>query len=85
MVWIRQKNTGFGIGTKKQTEHFCWLMPSTNHVNLGFNYDAGIPDPQYILEGSGKLFRHFKINLFEELSNPYLTSLLKYASTYRVY
>lgn len=35
VVWIKQKNIGFGTGFKKKTEHFCWIMPTTNYVNLG--------------------------------------------------
>lgn len=31
-------------------------MPATNHVNLGFNYGAELPDPNNLLEGTGKLF-----------------------------
>ena len=38
VVWIKQQNTGYGTGSKKMTEHFCWIMPATNHVTLGFNY-----------------------------------------------
>ncbi len=84
VVWIRQKNTGFGTGPKKKTEHFCWIMPATNHVNLGFNYGAELPDPQNLLEGTGKLFRHYKVKSVADLSNPDLIKLLKYATTYRV-
>lgn len=84
VVWVRQKNTGFGTGPKKKTEHFCWLMPATNHVNLGFNYGAELPDPKNLLEGTGKLFRHYKVKSVEDLSNPDLIKLLKYATTYRV-
>ncbi len=84
VVWIRQKNTGFGTGPKKKTEHFCWIMPATNHVTLGFNYGAELPDPKNILEGIGKLFRHYKIKSVDELSNPDLIQLLKYATTFRV-
>ncbi len=84
VVWIRQKNTGFGTGPKKKTEHFCWLMPATNHVNLGFNYGAEIPDPKNLLEGTGKLFRHYKVKSVKDLTNPNLIKLLKYATTYRV-
>lgn len=84
VVWIKQKNTGFGTGPKKKTEHFCWLMPATNHVTLGFNYGAELPDPKNLLEGTGKLFRHYKVNSVEDLSNPALIELLKYATTYRV-
>ncbi|RAJ17541.1 uncharacterized protein DUF1801 [Gelidibacter algens] len=84
VVWIRQKNTGFGTGPKKKTEHFCWVMPATNHVNLGFNYGAELPDPKNLLEGTGKLFRHYKVKSVKELSNPDLIKLLKYSTTYRV-
>lgn len=84
VVWIRQKNTGFGTGPKKKTEHFCWLMPATKHVNLGFNYGAELPDPKNLLEGTGKLFRHYKVKSVEDLSNPDLIELIKYATTYRV-
>lgn len=84
VVWIHQKNIGFGTGPKKKTEHFCWLMPAKHHVTLGFNYGAELPDPKGLLEGSGKLFRHHKIKSMEELSNPELIALIKYATTYRV-
>lgn len=84
VVWVRQKNTGFGTGPKKKTEHFCWVMPATNHVNLGFNYGAELPDPKHILEGTGKLFRHYKVKSVKNLSNPDLIKILKYATTYRV-
>jgi hypothetical protein len=84
VVWVRQKNTGFGTGLKKNTEHFCWIMPATNHVNLGFNYGAELPDPKNLLVGTGKLFRHIKIKSVEDLSNPDLIQLLKYSTTYRV-
>lgn len=84
VVWVKQKNIGFGTGLKKKTAHFCWLMPATNHVSLGFNYGAELPDPKNILEGTGKLFRHYKIRSLENLSNPDLTALIKYATTYRV-
>lgn len=84
VVWVKQKNIGYGTGIKKKSEHFSWLMPATKHVSLGFNYGAELPDPKNILEGTGKLFRHYKIRSVEDLSNPELVSLLKYATTYRV-
>jgi len=84
VVWERQKNAGYGTGIKKNSEHFCWIMPTKNHVNLGFNYGAELPDPKNILEGTGKLFRHFKVKSTEDLKNKYLIDLLKYSTTYRV-
>ena len=84
VVWVKQKNTGFGTGVKKKIEHFCWIMPATNHVNLGFNYGAELPDPKSLLEGTGKLFRHIKIKSIEQLSDKDLIKLLKHSTTYRV-
>lgn len=84
VVWVPQKNIGFGTGIKKKTEHFCWLMPATKHVTLGFNYGAELPDPTNILEGTGKLFRHVKVRTVEQLNNKELINILKYSTTYRV-
>lgn len=84
VVWVRQKNTGFGTEPKKKTEHFCWIMPATNYVNLGFNFGAELPDPKKLLKGTGKLFRHYKVKSLKDLSNPDLIKLLKYSTTYRV-
>ncbi|MFT4204509.1 MAG: DUF1801 domain-containing protein [Chitinophagaceae bacterium] len=84
VVWVQQKNTGFGTGIKKKTEHFCWLMPASKHVNLGFNYGAELPDPTNLLEGTGKLFRHIKVKSTEQLNDKDLIELLTYATTYKV-
>ena len=84
VVWVKQKNTGFGTGPKKKTEHFCWIMPAGKHVTLGFNYGAELPDPANLLEGTGKLFRHVKVRSAADLSDPDLINLLKFASTYKV-
>ena len=84
VVWVQQKITGFGTGIKKKTELFCWVMPASNHVNLGFNYGAELPDPKGLLEGTGKLFRHIKIKPIEQLKDKSLITLLKFATSYRV-
>ena len=84
VVWVKQKNAGYGTGVKKMSEHFCWIMPATNHVTLGFNYGAELPDPKDLLEGTGKLFRHYKVKCLADLSNPDLYKLIKFTTTYRV-
>lgn len=84
VVWVKQKNIGYGTGPKKKTEHFCWLMPATNHLTLGFNYGSELPDPKSLLEGTGKLYRHYKVKSVEDLNNPDLINLLTFSTTYRV-
>lgn len=84
VVWAKQKIAGFGTGKKKKTEHFCWIMPASKHVNLGFNYGAELPDPKNLLEGTGKLYRHVKIKSVEQLKDKDLIKLLQYACKYKV-
>jgi hypothetical protein len=53
-------------------------------VNLGFNYGSELPDPEGLLEGTGKLLRHTKITALEKLANPALRQLVVVASTHRM-
>jgi len=78
--WIKQRIVGFGVGPKKMSEHFCYIGVFRNHVNLGFNYGAELPDPENLLTGTGKLFRHVKITSPGQLEDPALYKLLKAAS-----
>ena len=40
---------------------FAYVNAFTSHVNVGFFQGAGLPDPQHLLEGSGKRMRHVKV------------------------
>ena len=84
VVWQKQKIAGFGTGPKKNSEHFSWIQASKKHVTLGFNYGAELPDPQGLLEGAGKMFRHFKVKKPEDLENKDLRAILEFAITHRV-
>ena len=77
--WPRQKVIGYGVGPKKLTEHFCYIAPYGEHVNLGFNYGLVLPDPDQLLEGTGKKFRHIKILKLEDVKHPGLKKLLQAA------
>lgn len=61
VVWPRQKIASFGVGPKKMTEHYCYLQVHAAHINLGFYRGAELPDPQGLLEGTGKALRHVKL------------------------
>jgi hypothetical protein len=84
VVWEQQKIAGFGTGPKKMTEHFSWVSAYTKHVALGFNYGSELPDPEGLLEGSGKLMRHIKIKSKDDLQNPAVRAILQKAVRYRV-
>jgi hypothetical protein len=77
--WPKQQVVGYGVGPKKMTEHFCYIGAFKNHVNLGFNYGADLPDPEHLLEGSGKKFRHVKIDSAEKVKLPAVRRLVEAA------
>ena len=75
--WPKQRIVGYGVGPKKMSEHFCYIGAHRDHVNLGFYYGAELPDPEGLLEGTGKKLRHIKIRGKDEISQPALRQLLQ--------
>jgi len=55
------KAVSFGFGEKKMSESYCYLMPQTDRVNLGFWSGALLDDVNGLLEGTGKKLRHVKV------------------------
>ena len=78
--WARQKIAGYGVGPKKMSEHFCYIAPFKQHINLGFMYGAHLPDPDKLLQGKGKELRHIKIRHMEDLQAPAVRALVAAAS-----
>jgi hypothetical protein len=85
VVWPRQGSVGWGIGPKKFSEQFCYLMPFKQHVTLGFYYGGELPDPAGLLRGggrqvSGKLsMRSLKIARMTDVERPELRALIEAA------
>lgn len=75
--WQKQKIIGYGVGPKKMSEHFCYIGAFKAHVNLGFYYGAVLPDPEGLMEGTGKNLRHIKVKGVEEVEHPALRDLLQ--------
>lgn len=76
IVWLRQRNIGYGVGPKKQTEHFCWISPASKHVTFGFNCGVHLPDPKKLLEGTGNAFRHVKLASLADVDKPGVRALV---------
>jgi hypothetical protein len=74
--WPRQHNVGYGTGLKKKSEHFCHITTYTGHVNLGFDHGTELPDPQRLLEGTGKRYRHVKVRTLAEVRRPAIRRLI---------
>ena len=75
--WPKQNITGYGVGPKKMGEHFCYIGAFKEHVNLGFYYGVDLPDPEGLLEGSGKKLRHVKVEQLSQLEQPALRQLIE--------
>jgi hypothetical protein len=86
VIWPRQGSVGWGIGPKKFSEQFCYFMPYTRHVTLGFYRGGDLPDPDGLLprsggrQVSGELsMRSIKITNAEQLDLPSLRALVEAA------
>ena len=77
--WPHQQIIGYGVGPKKMTEHYCYIAPQKEYANLGFYYGAVLPDPEGLLEGTGKNLRHVKVREAVEVSGPALRQLVQLA------
>ena len=53
---------GFSFTGKPMKDGFCHVVTYSTHVNLGFNRGAAMPDPNKVLQGTGKSIRHVRIS-----------------------
>ena len=83
-VWLDQGVTSYGTGPRKMSDHFTFFLFSKSHLAFGFYFGAELPDPEGLLEGTGKSMRHVKVRSEEDLARPALRALLKKATVHRV-
>jgi hypothetical protein len=55
---------------------FCYVNAFTAHVNVGFFLGAELPDPDGLLEGTGKFMRHVKLRPEHEIDASALERLI---------
>ena len=85
VIWPKQGSVGWGVGPKKFSEQFCYFMPFSQHVTLGFYYGGELPDPERLLgaggrQVSGKLsMRSLKIADADEIRRPEVRALIEAA------
>ncbi|MGB8817793.1 MAG: DUF1801 domain-containing protein [Rhizobiaceae bacterium] len=66
----------WGWGDGKMKQGYAYVMPHKTHVNLGFFQGIDLPDPEHLLEGSGKNLRHVKLKNQAEVARPAIRALL---------
>jgi hypothetical protein len=75
---LGEKSISYGLGPKKNSEAYCYLIAYKTHVNLGFFHGSRLGADD-LLEGTGPLMRHLKLNSIEDLSKPVAKRLIKAA------
>ena len=68
-------NLAYGSGAK-MGEWYCYIAPFKSYMNLGFLRGTELPDPDGLLEGTGKLLRHVKIRSIADVERPGVRALL---------
>jgi hypothetical protein len=58
----------------------CAIAPYQSHLNLMFSKGATLPDPDGLLEGTGKRARHVKIRTADDITRPGVRALLAAAA-----
>ena len=66
----------YGVGPKKMTDGYTYIMPMRGYINLGFYQGAVLADPERLLEGTGKGLRHVKIHSLDEANRPPVRALV---------
>jgi len=69
---------GYGP-TDSGFDRIVYVTVFEKHLNLGFFFGGFLPDPEGLLEGSGKRMRHLKIRSVHEAENPAIPRLLAQA------
>ena len=58
---------------------FCYLGTTKGHATLGFQKGTSLPDPNRLLEGSGKEMRHIKLRSLDDIDEPAFKATLQQA------
>ena len=66
---------------QKYSEMICTIIPSKKGVKLGFYKGTDLPDPDKLLEGTGKISRYIDIKSIEQVKSASLMNLIKNALT----
>jgi len=58
----------------------CFFIVGKYHVTFGFLRGTSLPDPEGLLEGTGKNLRHVKLRTAEDLQEPAVRKLIEAAA-----
>lgn len=62
---------------KTYTHLMCVIILYKEYVNLGFPAGVDLPDPEGLLEGTGKRARHVKVRDLSQIDSPEIAALIQ--------
>ena len=83
VVRLGDRAATYGVGPRKMSEGYAYVLPYRSWVNLGFYKGTELADPGTLLEGTGATMRHVKIRTVEEADLPAVRALVVSAATER--
>lgn len=72
----------WGVPTFVGRNPFAFYMVGKKHVTFGFPFATSLPDPEGLLEGTGKNMRHVKLRSADDLEKKGLRELIVAASRF---
>ena len=79
VVRLGDRAATYGLGPKKMSQGYVYILPHKSWVNLGFYKGADLEDPRNLLEGTGAKMRHVKIRSIEDANRPSIHALVEEA------
>ena len=79
VVRLGDRAATYGVGPRKMSDGYCYVLPYTSWVNLGFYQGAELPDPTGLLEGTGAKLRHIKVRSLDAIDDPAIRVLIEAA------
>lgn len=79
VVRLGDRAATYGVGPRKMIDGYAYILPHIGWVNVGFYQGASLPDPEGLLEGTGKKLRHIKIRSLEDASRKDIRALIEAA------
>lgn len=79
VVRLGDRAATYGLGPKKMSEGYVYILPNDSWVNLGFYKGTDLPDPRGLLEGTGARMRHVKIHSLADAERPDIQALIRAA------
>lgn len=79
VVRLGDRAATYGVGPKKMSEGYVYIMPHKKWINLGFYKGADLKDEKSLMEGTGKKLRHIKMHSLEDANKTVVAKLVSAA------